>query len=71
MTMTSRDRMDVAWNTVAGRPYSLAVVAIVAIVALLLGLTIGFLVANTSTRSTVGLSSITTSGGTEPRQGGR
>jgi ABC-type dipeptide/oligopeptide/nickel transport system permease subunit len=71
MTMTLRDRMDVAWNVVAGRPYSLAVVAIVAIVALVLGITIGYLVANTSARGTVGLSSITTSGGTEPRQGGR
>jgi len=71
MTMTARDRMDVAWNVVAGRPYSLALVAIVAVVALVLGLTIGYLVASSSTRSAVGLSSITNSGGTEPRQGGR
>ena len=69
--MTARDRLDEGWNAIIGRPYSFAVVAIVAVGALVVGLALGFAVANASSWTSAGLSSITSVGGSEPRQGGR
>ncbi len=70
-TMTARDRLDDGWNAVVGRPYSFAAVLIVAVAALVVGIGIGFGVANAASWGSAGLSSITSVGGSEPRQGGR
>jgi predicted Abi (CAAX) family protease len=68
---TLQARTQGALTTVVDRPYTWRIVAITAVISLALGVAIGFATSGLVSDSSGASSSVTSVGGTEPRQGGR